>query len=79
MNQGERQIPPRIMSSIGDLEESDGQSSHVRWFDSVSLKDLAEVGGENASIGELSALLAADSGRVPGRLRTHSRCLPAGA
>lgn len=62
MNQGQGQVPSRIISSIGDLEESDGQSSHVRWFDSVSLKDLAEVGGKKASIGELSALLAADSG-----------------
>jgi pyruvate, water dikinase len=41
------------------------KAPHVRWFDSISLKDLAEVGGKNASIGELSALLAADSGRVP--------------
>jgi hypothetical protein len=41
------------------------KAPHVRWFDSISLKDLVEVGGKNASIGELSALLAADSGRVP--------------
>lgn len=41
------------------------KAPHVRWFDSISLKDLVEVGGKNASIGELSALLAADGGRVP--------------
>ena len=52
------------MSSIDDLEESEGQSSPLRWFDSISLKNLVEVGGKNASIGVLSALLAADGGSV---------------
>ena len=42
----------------------DGQSSPFRWFDSISLKNLAEVGSKNASIGVLSALLAADGGSV---------------
>jgi hypothetical protein len=65
MNQGQRQVPSRIMSSIGDLEESDGQSSPCSLVRQHQLKDLVEVGGKNASIGELSALLAADSGRVP--------------
>ena len=43
------------------------KAPHVRWFDSISLKDLAEVSGKNASIGEFSVLLAADGGRVPDR------------
>jgi pyruvate, water dikinase len=38
---------------------------YVRWFNSIRLKDLAEVGGKNASLGELHALLAADGHRVP--------------
>src|SRR5215472_3835640 len=37
----------------------------IRWFDTIRLKDLPEVGGKNASLGELHALLAADGGRVP--------------
>jgi pyruvate,water dikinase len=38
---------------------------YVRWFSNVRLKDIAEVGGKNASLGELYAMLAADGGRVP--------------
>jgi pyruvate,water dikinase len=38
---------------------------YVHWFTDVRLKDLAEVGGKNASLGELYAMLAADGGRVP--------------
>ena len=38
---------------------------YVRWFEDVILKDFPEVGGKTASLGELSALLAADGGRVP--------------
>ena len=41
------------------------KTRYVRWFDSIRLKDLPEVGGKNASLGELHALLAADGGRVP--------------
>jgi len=38
---------------------------YVRWFNGIRLKDLAEVGGKNASLGELHALLVADSDQVP--------------
>src|SRR5512133_398157 len=41
------------------------KESHVRWFENIRLKDIPEVGGKTASLGELSALLAADGGRVP--------------
>lgn len=41
------------------------KTRYVRWFGSIRLKDLPEVGGKNASLGELHALLAADGGRVP--------------
>jgi pyruvate,water dikinase len=38
---------------------------YVRWFEDIKLKDVPEVGGKTASLGELYALLAADGGRVP--------------
>ena len=65
MNQGERQVPHELCPQLTISRNRMAKAPHVRWFDSISLKDLAEVSGKNASIGELSALLAADSGRVP--------------
>ena len=41
------------------------KESYVRWFENIRLKDISEVGGKTASLGELYALLAADGGRVP--------------
>ena len=41
------------------------KESYVRWFENIRLKDIPEVGGKTASLGELSALLAEDGGRVP--------------
>jgi pyruvate, water dikinase len=38
---------------------------YVRWFDSVRLGDVAEVGGKNASLGELYVGLSAKGVRVP--------------
>ena len=38
---------------------------YVRWFEDIRLKDIPEVGGKTASLGELYSLLAADGGRVP--------------
>ncbi|MBV8574800.1 MAG: hypothetical protein JOZ58_07140 [Acetobacteraceae bacterium] len=38
---------------------------YVRWFSDIRLKDVPEVGGKNASLGELYAMLAGDGGRVP--------------
>src|SRR6516165_6638334 len=38
---------------------------YVRWFEDIRLKDVPEVGGKTASLGELYALLAAEGGRVP--------------
>ena len=38
---------------------------YVRWLEAIRLKDVSEVGGKTASLGELYALLAADGGRVP--------------
>ena len=39
--------------------------SYVRCFDGIRLTDIPEVGGKNASLGELHAMLAAKAGRVP--------------
>ena len=39
--------------------------SYVRWFNDIRLKDVPEVGGKNASLGELYAMLAAEGVRVP--------------
>ncbi len=39
--------------------------SDVRWFADIRLGDLPAVGGKNASLGELNAMLAADGVRVP--------------
>ena len=38
---------------------------YVRWFEDLRLKDIPEVGGKTASLGELYSLLAADGGKVP--------------
>ena len=35
--------------------------SCVRWFDDIRLKDVPEVGGKTASLGELYSLLGAGS------------------
>jgi len=37
----------------------------VHWFEDIRLKDIPQVGGKTASLGELCALLVAGSGRVP--------------
>src|SRR6516165_7128992 len=39
--------------------------SYVRWFSEIRLSDIPEVGGKNASLGELYAMLAAEGVRVP--------------
>jgi pyruvate,water dikinase len=40
-------------------------SSYVRWFENVGLDDIAEVGGKNASLGELYRELTARHVHVP--------------
>jgi pyruvate,water dikinase len=39
--------------------------SYVRWFSDIRLSDVPSVGGKNASLGELYAMLAAQGMRVP--------------
>jgi pyruvate,water dikinase len=39
--------------------------SYLRWFDDIRLSDVPSVGGKNASLGELYAMLAAEGVRVP--------------
>ncbi|NVN88306.1 MAG: phosphoenolpyruvate synthase [Rhodopseudomonas sp.] len=38
---------------------------YVRWFSDIRLSDVAQVGGKNASLGELYATLSAEGVRVP--------------
>ncbi len=44
---------------------TDVARSYVRWFDDIRLADLSLVGGKNASLGELYALLAPAGIKVP--------------
>ena len=37
----------------------------VRWFRDIRLRDVAAVGGKNASLGELYSVLSAQGVRVP--------------
>lgn len=41
------------------------EQTHIRWFDEISLGDLAEVGGKTASLGELYSELGKQGIRVP--------------
>jgi len=43
---------------------------YVRWFETLSMKDLDLVGGKNASIGEMMANLSQAGVRVPGGFAT---------
>ncbi len=42
----------------------------VRWFEELSIDDVAEVGGKNASLGEMYRELTADGVRVPNGFAT---------
>src|SRR3954447_22675231 len=44
--------------------------SNVLWFQDVGMNDLAEVGGKNASLGEMVSQLAHAGVRVPGGFAT---------
>lgn len=41
------------------------KADYIRWFDEVTMKDLALVGGKNASLGEMIKNLGASHVRVP--------------
>lgn len=40
--------------------------THVRWFEDLELADLPQVGGKNASLGEMIGTLSSEGIRVPG-------------
>ncbi|MDX1431623.1 MAG: phosphoenolpyruvate synthase [Gammaproteobacteria bacterium] len=42
----------------------------IRWFDAIGMKDVAAVGGKNASLGEMIGGLAAAGVKVPGGFAT---------
>ena len=41
------------------------RDQHVVWFEDISLRDIPQVGGKNASLGEMVGALAASGVRVP--------------
>lgn len=45
-------------------------SEHVIWFEKLGMKDVAIVGGKNASLGEMIASLASKGVQVPGGFAT---------
>ncbi len=45
-------------------------TDYVRWFDQVSIEDVASVGGKNASLGEMYQSLASRGVRVPNGFAT---------
>ena len=50
--------------------------TNILWYDQVGMADLAQVGGKNASLGEMVSNLSGAGVRVPGRLRDDRRRLP---
>ncbi|MGA7206208.1 MAG: phosphoenolpyruvate synthase [Specibacter sp.] len=48
------------------VDTDSGDKAGVVWFDDVGIKDVADVGGKNASLGELIRSLASEGVRVPG-------------
>jgi len=47
-------------------------TEYVRWLDQLGMNDLAEVGGKNASLGEMISNLASSGVNVPGGFATTS-------
>ncbi|MGQ9647108.1 MAG: phosphoenolpyruvate synthase [Thermodesulfobacteriota bacterium] len=48
------------------------ENSHIRWFETLSSKDVPLVGGKNASLGEMIRRLKKDNIRVPDGFATTS-------
>ena len=45
-------------------------SERVQWFEHLGINDVAQVGGKNASLGEMIQGLASEDVRVPGGFAT---------
>jgi len=58
-------VPTIIVQLLGLRGDPMLTESYVRCFDGIRLTDIPEVGGKNASLGELHAMLAAEGGRIP--------------
>ena len=52
---------------------SDQQASHVRWFSEIGMDDLDEVGGKNASLGEMVSNLSDLGVNVPDGFATTAQ------
>ncbi len=46
------------------------EQKRVIWFDRLRMSDIEQVGGKNASLGEMIAQLGAEGVRVPGGFAT---------
>ena len=60
----------RSAARSGGVERAVADEQHVRWLESVAGGDVEEVGGKNASLGEMIGNLAAAGIRVPGGFAT---------
>ncbi|WP_445928509.1 PEP/pyruvate-binding domain-containing protein [Marinomonas sp. TI.3.20] len=40
-------------------------NKYIRWFEEIGIDDVAQVGGKNASLGEMYQQLTAQGVRVP--------------
>lgn len=49
------------------------QSAEVRWFSQIGMADLEDVGGKNASLGEMISNLASAGMRVPDGFATTAQ------
>ncbi len=49
------------------------QKEYVKWFEDLSVRDIADVGGKNASLGEMIRELDKEGVRVPGGFATTAQ------
>ena len=54
-----------------------GEESYVRWFEDLTNRDVSQVGGKNASLGEMIGTLKEEGIRVPGGFATTARAYEA--
>ena len=50
--------------------------TNILWYDQVGMADIAQVGGKNASLGEMVSNLSGAGVRVPGGFATTADALP---
>ncbi len=58
---------------MSEDQGSADQQADVRWFSQLGMADLEDVGGKNASLGEMISNLASAGVRVPDGFATTAR------